>query len=480
MQSAITILRGRLLTSLILIFLTLPATAQINVHEGKRYLQTEKGQPFFWLADTDWELFHRLDREEIATVITTRSQQGFNILQCVVLAEEDGLRQPNRHGDKPFKSDNPLEWDTTHGNNPTDQAQYDYWDHIDYTIQLAAKKGLYIALLPTWGDKVAHLWGVGPIIFTAENAGPYGQMLAKRFGKYRNIIWVLGGDRPAIYTGKDNKKYDDRPIWRAMAAGIREAENGNRHFMTYHISGDITQTTSQQLANEDWIEMNTMQSGHGSRETKIWEFIARDLATKPTKPTADLEPCYEDHPVNPWDGKWTRARGYFSDYDVRVRMYRSVFAGACGVTYGHHQIWQFLDTSRYKPVNIGDTIIGWRKALRSPGAFQVRFLKELMMSRPYFSRIPDPLLVVNNGNDWTNYITATRDYEGSYAFIHLPEATPVTLNMALLKGNRKKAWWFNPANGRKTKALVSNHTENSTFTPPAGGRDWVLIVDAEL
>lgn len=457
---------------LILFSLPLVVRAQLSVHPGQRYLQTSNGQPFFWLADTDWELFHRLTREEIDLVIDTRARQGFNILQCVILAEEDGLHQPNRYNRRPLINDDPLRWDTL-------PALNNYWQLIDYTIRRAAEKNLYIALLPTWGDKVAQLWGVGPRIFTVDNAGAYGHLLSRRFGHYNNIIWILGGDRPAVYQGNDKKQYDDRPIWRAMAQGIREGEGKQHHFMTYHTWGNIQQTTSQQLPSEAWIDMNTLQSGHGARDIKVWDFIARDLATQPTKPTADLEPCYEDHPVNPWDGKWTHARGYFDAYDVRVRMYRSVFAGACGVTYGHHQVWQFLDTARYKAINIGDTIIGWKKALAAPAASQIQHLKTLMLSRPYFSRIPDQQLVMNNGHDWTNYISATRDAEGRYAFIHLPEAIPVTINLSILKKKKKTATWFNPVTGKLGKTLTIGNTEQQTFTPPTGGRDWVLIIDTQ-
>jgi hypothetical protein len=60
----------------------------------------------------------------------------------------------------------------------------------------------------------------------------------------------------------------------------------------------------------------------------------------PSKPVLDAEPNYEDHPVNPWP-KWNPENGYYRDYHVRKQTYRSVFAGACGVTYGHHSVWQF-------------------------------------------------------------------------------------------------------------------------------------------
>ena len=39
--------------------MTLP---RVQVHPAGCYLVTETGELFFWLADTAWELFHRLNR----------------------------------------------------------------------------------------------------------------------------------------------------------------------------------------------------------------------------------------------------------------------------------------------------------------------------------------------------------------------------------------------------------------------------------
>ena len=322
--------------------------AQIKVSANNKFLEAKDGKPFFWLGDTDWELFHRMTREEAEEFINIRSEQGFNVLQAVALAEFNGIREPNRYGDYPLNNEDPTQLLVTPGNNPANAYEYDYWDHVDFIINKAAEKGIYIGLLPTWGDKVTMMWGDGPVIFNEKNAEVYGRILAKRYTKQWNIIWILGGDRPAVYKRKIDgveKDHNDVAIWRAMAKGIEDVL-GKDAFITYHPSGGEVRT-SNYVHNEPWLDMNAFQSGHGSRESSPWNWVTEDLAMKPTKPTLDMEPCYEDHPVNPWDGKWTRQRGYFTDYDVRARIYRGIFAGACGVTYGHHQIWQFLNKDLY-------------------------------------------------------------------------------------------------------------------------------------
>src|SRR3954469_4971270 len=102
---------------LLLSLLSFTCSAQIRVTSNHRFLQTKDGKPFFWLGDTDWELFHRLTREEAEEFLEIRRQQGFNVIQAVALAEFNGLHQPNRYGDIPLANDDPAQLAITPGNN---------------------------------------------------------------------------------------------------------------------------------------------------------------------------------------------------------------------------------------------------------------------------------------------------------------------------------------------------------------------------
>jgi hypothetical protein len=206
--------------------------------------------------------------------------------------------------------------------------------------------------------------------------------------------------------------------------------------------------------------------------------VKEDLAKDLSKPTLDMEPCYEDHPVNPWDGKWTRQRGYFTAYDVRARIYRGVFAGACGVTYGHHQIWQFLNPELYKPINPGDTIIGWQKASLSEAATQMQHLKKLMLSRPYFSRVAAPEIISSPvGTSYVDLVYATADKEGSYAMIYLPQNSPVNIDLGKISGKTKNIWWYDVRTGKATATKAVRGSSAQSFIPPREGKDWVLVID---
>jgi hypothetical protein len=420
------------------------------------YLQYADGTPFFWLGDTGWELFHRLTLEEIKTYLDDRAAKGFTVIQAVVLAEFDGLRRPNRYGEVPL-----------HNLDPT-QPNEKYFTLVDSTFKMAQDRGLFIGLLPTWGDKVTQMWGEGPVVFDSVNAYTYGRWLANRYKDYPNIVWILGGDRPAL-----TKEKDWRPIWRRMAAGIIDATD-HKCLITYHPSGGPN-STSQWIHNEPWLDINMFQSGHGSgHDVPCWEYVTRDRVLKPTKPTLDAEPNYEDHPVNPWP-KWNPENGRFNDYDVRKQLYRSVFAGACGVTYGHHAVWQFM-SAREEAVNYPDR--GWLNALQRPGATQAGYLRKLIESRPSGQRIPDTTLLAKGQGPAADHAEAFRGAD--YAMIYLPIGKPIIIYPKTLHAANVTAWWFNPRENKVEKIGSFPAAHQLPFTPPSQGpgNDWVLVLDA--
>jgi hypothetical protein len=430
---------------------------RLQVSSDGHYLQYEDGKPFFWLGDTGWELFHRLKKEEITKYLENRRSKGFNVIQAVILAEFDGLRKPNQYGTVPLNNLDPT------------QPNEAYFELVDWTVQQALQKNIFMGLLPTWGDKVTKLWGEGPVIFNEDNAYVYGKWLGNRYKQYPNIIWILGGDRPAV-----RDSLDWRPIWRAMAKGIKEG-TGNKAIFSYHTWGGEN-STSQYLHNEDWLHINMMQSGHGGgHDVPVWKWIERDISLTPVKPTLDSEPNYEDHPVNPWP-KWDPANGYFRDYDVRKQCYRSVFAGGCGVTYGHHAVWQFW-SNREEKINYADRY--WTEAIDRPGAYQVGYLRKLIELRSPLGRIPDESILADGQGDKGEYATAFRDKDNRYAMVYLPVGKKIKLNLSFIKSATVIAWWFNPRTGKPTKKTTIAKSAAATFTAPSAGleNDWVLVVE---
>jgi hypothetical protein len=450
-----------------------PSLPALRVHAGGHMLETVEGTAFFWLGDTAWELIHSTTREECTYYLQTRAAQGFTVIQAVVLAEMDGVHKLSALGLVPFESDDPK------------RPNEAYFQRVVEVVEEAGRRGLYVALLPTWGDKLTAPWGAGPRLFRNDNqpvARSYAAYLARKVQHCTNVVWMLGGDRPARldehfreaaikYGFPENQ--DWTPIWNAMAEGITSVWP-TQPLLLYHPQGGPI-STSVLLRDAKWLSVNGIQSGHGSgRDTPTWELIERDYNIAPPRPVIDLEPNYEDHPVDPWP-TWNPANGYFRDYDVRKQLYRSVFAGGCGVTYGHHAVWQFA-SKRNGVINHADR--DWTDAMVRPAAQQVLYLRRLIESRPFFERIPDPSMIVTKYANHFEHSQATRDAKGRYAMIYVPNAgQKITLNLAKLRDGERVGWWFDPRTGIGQRMDADLSMAQVQLQTPTHGPDWVIVID---
>lgn len=420
---------------------------KLIVSENNRFLQHEDGTPFFYLGCTAWELFHRLDEVEARKYLENRRKKGFTVIQAVILAELYGLETPNANGDLPLIDKDPT------------KPNENYFKWVDKVIRIAEEKGLYIGLLPTWGDKVDKRWGVGPVVFNPKNAFEYGLYLGERYRAFKNIIWINGGDR----SGGDGNE----EVWQALANGIKSVDKN--HLMTFHPWGG--NSSSKYFHNEKWLDFNMMQTGHCDRSYDPYiRILKADYDLLPTKPTFDGEPSYEDHPVC-WNPE---ILGWHDDADVRKDAYWNLFTGGFGHTYGCHPIWQMHAPGR-EPV--GGVRNYWYDVLDLPGAWDMIHVRRLMESRPMLDREPAQEILDNGFVPEKNYIVATRGK--NYVMIYIPSGTETTILLDKLGWNYSVAWWYNPKNGKTQLLEEFENKGNRTFKPEKDGRgnDIILVID---
>ena len=429
---------------------------KLTVSENKHFLVFEDNTPFFYLGDTGWELFHRLNKADSEKYLENRRSKGFTVIQAVVLAETDGLNTPNAEGELPLMNNDPTK--------PNEK----YFAHVDWVIKKAEEKGIFIGLLPTWGDKWNKKWGEGPEIFTPENAKIYGKYLGTRYNNSPNIIWILGGDRPV-------ETELHRQIINAMALGLKEGDGGN-HLISFHPTGGSG--SSDYFQNDTWCNFNMRQNGHSLSYTERYYQTADDYVLAPVKPVIDAEPIYEDHPINFNPNQ----NGHSVAADVRRPLYWDLFSGACGHTYGHHSVWQMYTPER---IPINRPLMPWYEAIDQPGAKQMVYGRLLMESRPYLTRIPDNSIIVNS-NVTTSVpgagayqFVATRDQAGTYAMIYVPVGRKFSVRMDVLKGKDVNAWWYNPRDGSTKLIGKFNNIGTKEFISPEPGEssDWILVLN---
>lgn len=434
------------------------SNGKLKVNESNRYLQHENNTPFFWLGETGWYLPARLNRDEAEYYLEQCKQKEYNVVQVMVMNTMPAI---NTYG----KWALPNGFDFT---NIDKEGEYGYWDHMDYIVHTAESKGIYIGMVCVWGSPVQENK------MSVSDAEKYGKFLANRYKNSPNIIWLIGGDI------RGDVKTD---VWNTLANSIRSIDKN--HLMTFHPRGRTISGTW--FNNEPWLDFNMFQSGHrryGQRlgeenypieentEEDNWRFVERSFAIKPLKPVIDGEPIYENIPQGLHDPN----EGYWKDFDVRRYAYWAVFAGAFGHTYGNNSIMQMKKDGIGAAFGAEET---WYEALNNPGINQMKYLKNLMLTFPFFERIPDQTIIASDNGTGYDRIISTRGKD--YLLVYNYTGSPMTIDLTKISGEQKKAWWYNPKDGSLSYIGEFDNKANQ-FSDENGyhyGNDKVLIaIDA--
>ena len=441
--------------------LTSAAAPKLKVSENKRFLVTAEGKPFFYLGDTAWELFHRLNREQADKYLEDRARKGFTVIQAVALAELNGLNDPNPYGHTPLLENDPAKPDLKDG------PQNDYWDHVDYIVNKAEKLGLTIGFLPTWGDKWNPKWAKeSKVIFTTENAEKYGQFVGARY-KDKPIIWILGGDRPI-------ESDEHKEIIRAMAKGLRAGDGGN-HLMTFHPPGG--NGSSQWFHEEDWLDFNMRQNGHVTEFGRYAQTKA-DYDKTPLKPVMDGEPIYEDHPISFNAKEFGHSVAARCPQAALLESFFRRFRPYLRASLRLADVFRRKESDQRPIAALGS---GDQSTRRSADAIG----RKLIESRPFLTRIPDDSVIVTDKvptsvpGSGQKRLVATQDTDGTYAMVYSPVGRKFSVKMDVIKGAKVKAWWFDPRNGKAQEIGQFDNKGTLEFIPPNAGEmlDWVLVLD---
>lgn len=474
---------------------------KLRVSENGRFLIQSNGRPFFAVADTAWAIAWRLKREEVESYLQHRKDQKFNLIAIVAFPSIEGkVVIPNVYGDNAFEVTKSGKWDskrpiTTPGNDPKDPTEYDYWDHLEYVIDTAESKGMHIVLLPAWGVCVAGDWGNGTVtrdlIFDQSSSYQYGGWIGQRFKSKKNVIWMIGGDRSAVYGPRDY-----RQVFRAMAEGVADGVNGVKQqdnqadysttLMSYH-PRKWQPNSSEWFHDEPWLDFNSIQDQPSD------QIVATELdyGLKPVKPTWLFEGGYEFR------------RNAYKDWQIRFQSYQTVFAGGFGVTYGSMNIYAFSSdlVNPDEPIKTSKSR-KWEASLDEPGAGDMQHLHSLMTSMStdqFLDRIPDQSLIKGDtggmsGNEGiqSSCLLATCGAKGDYAMVYSANGRDFTVKMGRLAASPMDAFWFNPRNGKWhvtgserderapfAKEFFRGNGASVRFDPPGDpgdGNDWVLLL----
>jgi len=115
----------------------------------------------------------------------------------------------------------------------------------------------------------------------------------------------------------------------------------------------------------------------------------------------------------------------------------------------------------------------------------MQYGKNLILSRPYLTRIPDDSVLVTDrvptsvpGAGRYRFV-ATRDTERTYAMVYAPVGRKFKVRMNVIHGPAVRTWWFNPRDGQATLIGEFPGDGEREFSPADPGEmiDWVLVLD---
>jgi hypothetical protein len=317
------------------------------------------GQPFFWLADTAWNLWCRGTPDEWDTYLAARKRQGFTAIQFVA-GWWRGCSQPI-HG-KTF--------DVVDGELIFDEKAL---RSLDLLMQKIRDAGLVASPVMLW-----TLMNYDPgQVLSEEQCIEVGRRLLERYDA-DNVVWLLGGD--GNYTAPQVEARWKR-IGRAVFADQPDA------MATLHPCG-VT-WVGDAFAAEPWYRLATIQSGHGARENNLRFLVSGDYASAWTRldmPFINLEPNYEN-------ARSYGDRKHLTAYHVRRASHWSLLvAPPAGVTFGINSIWIWASSPNETAERHENAWVGqpWHQELDTPGARSMTVLRAFFESLPWTRLKPAP------------------------------------------------------------------------------------------
>jgi hypothetical protein len=428
----------------------------VTVSANGRYFVDAAGKPFFYHADTGWQVFARLTLPEIREYFSTRQRQGFNTIQVMLSMNPDSV---NRAGHKAL-----VGYDFT-------KPDENYFALVEKSIQIADSLGLLLNISPFWVGCCAEAYGIGGKHEVYKTNGPdkarlMGRYLGQRFGVYKNVVWTLGGDN-------DPKSIRAEIV--AMAEGLHAT--APQQLKTYHGSPPHSSTDLFQYA--PWLGFSMIYTYWREKPNEwtdsqymrhVYEAALEEYNKSDRMPFILGESQYE---------------GYGSRYgndigtpqQVRRQAYWTMLCGGAGHAYGHEG-WDFPKFGTAK-----GSAYDWRSILQYPGGAQhMAHARTLFESLPWHTLQPDQrhTVLVSGYGDWTrdNYVAAAMSEDKKLLVAYLPRPTnAVGIDLGQFKATTVQVRWYDPRTGTYSETKTMPAQGIKKFSPPLAMQDdWVLVV----
>jgi hypothetical protein len=461
-------------------------TFPLKVSTNGRYLVDGSNKPFRIQGEAAWSLISNLTYAEAEKYLSNRQAKGFNTV-LVELIEHKYAQggkganfsgaPTNREGALPFKTREgggtyDGEWGTADFSTPNEA----YFAFADSIIDLAAKKGILVDLVPMYlgfNGRNAGWWAeLTNSVNTQAVSYNFGLYIGNRYKNRKNIIWTIGGDYFPP-SGSEGEARSRRLLEGVKAAGATQLWSG-------HWSASCFATNEAAFA--PLMNLNAVYTyGVLGHPGATYDEARAAYAYSPPLPAYITETGYEDE-------------GWFPGDPASVRMYQyyAILGGAtAGGFFGNRDVWKFAtDRWWFDPANFGHG--NWIEGMESAGTFDFVFLGRLLDSVPWYNLVPSQFsgmkkLVVGGAGNYgtTDYVVAESTPDGKALLAYVPPTrrgpTNLTVDMTALAGPSSGSW-FDPTSGKFTEISAQElpNVGAKTFTTPGLNsmheNDWVLVL----
>jgi hypothetical protein len=447
----------------------------LKVSANNRYLVDQINHPFLMIGDSPQHLITNLSSKEAAAYMANRQSYGINALWinllCIFTEASCNREAKTFDGIEPFLAPGDIA-----APNPA------YFQRVDDMLRIAADHGMVVLL-----DPIETISWLDILRKSGESkAFEYGKYLGNRYQDVPNIIWLHGNDLQSWRNATDDA------LVQAVARGIRNADANHIHTV------ELNYETSGSLEDNSWaplVELDAVYTYFPTYAQVLTEYNRKNF-----KPVFMVEANYEFESLDTGSGG--------SAQNLRRQEYWTMLSGAAGQLYGSRYTWQLQK--------------GWEGKLDTPGAIQLKYMKDLFASRNWFDLIPDQTHVVMtagydrfscNVGEFAAYTgkdrdaliakvfnriwkywgvgsitnnqcaTAARTSDGLLVIVYMPTIRAITIDMSKLIGTTT-ARWYDPTSGEYEDVQGSPFTNDGSrqFIPPrankSGEPDWVLVLEA--
>jgi hypothetical protein len=277
----------------------------------------------------------------------------------------------------------------------------------------------------------------------------YGIAVGNVFKDLDNVVWIIGGDKPA--------PVGSTTLFNELTAGIRSVDT--RHMVTSHWNFAPGDSPSG-----NWTDMVSAYNWNGGVQYPQ----IRGEWDENDAPVVLMEALYE---LNTSFGATTKI--------LRFQTIQALLFGAKGTFFGHEGVWHLGANT-----NLPAQSKGHPYDLNSIGIQHQQVIHTFFTPRAWHTLVPDlnsSLVTAGRGGyGGGSYVGAATTPNGRLGLAYGPDGGTITVNLAQMT-MPVNARWFDPTNGAFVNAGSFSTPSSQNFTTPGnnanGATDWMLVLE---